>query len=233
MREQGLRLPSCAAANFVPRIRKLHFEPASIQLVQPLLDALEVLDRSIYDVEQRLAELAALEPAIAQLGTAPGVGMIVAASFISVVDDAHRFRRAHQVESYIGLVPSENSSGGAKRRLGAITKQGNSYLRSLLVQAGWVILRLKDRNDPLHRWAQAVAARRGRLVAVVAVARRLAGLLWAMWRDGTVYDPAFAARTGARGLRAAAQTLEFRAAALTRAATKARYSRTPRPEVTN
>jgi transposase len=203
------------------------------ELIEPLLTSLEAVDVSICRVEHRLAELAAAEPAIAQLGTVPGVGMIVAASFVSVIDDAHRFRRAHQVESYLGLVPTENSSGGSKRRLGAISKQGNSYLRALLVQSAWVILRIKDRSDPLRCWAQAVAARRGKRIAVVAVARRLAGLLWAMWRDGTVYDSALVGRTGARGLRAAAQTLEFRAAALTRAATKANYVRTRYPEVTN
>jgi hypothetical protein len=82
-----------------------------------------------------------------QLTTTPGVGPIVAASFVSVVDDAYRFRRAHQVESYLGLVPSEDTTGG-KRRLGAISKQGNSYLRALLVQAAWVIMRQPGRQNP-------------------------------------------------------------------------------------
>lgn len=65
-----------------------------------------------------------MEPLINQLATVPGVGLIVAATFVSVIDDAGSFKNAHQVEAYLGLVPSENSSGGpAKRRLGAITKQ--------------------------------------------------------------------------------------------------------------
>jgi transposase len=161
---------------------------------------------------------------VAQLTTVPGVGPIVAAQFVSVIDEARRFRNAHQVECYLGLVPSEDTTGG-KRRLGAITKHGNSYLRALLVQAAWSILRLPARTDPLQRWALAVATRRGKRIAIVALARRLAGVLWALWRDDTVYDPELAARVGARGLRKAAQNIEYRAAALEHAAAKARKHR--------
>jgi transposase len=128
---------------------------------------------------------------------------------------------ASQHESYVGLVPSEDSSGG-KRRIGAISKKGNSYLRALLVQSAWIILRSSNRVDPLHQWAQATAQRRGKRIAVVAVARKLAGLLWAMWRDGTVYDVDLTATSGARGLRAAAQATEQRATALEDAARKER-----------
>jgi transposase len=177
-------------------------------------------------VEQRLDQLCAAEPVVAQLTTTPGVGPIVAASFVSVIDAAQRFRSAHQVESYLGLVPSEDTTGG-KRRLGSISKQGNSYLRALLVQAAWTILRQSARTDPLQRWALAIAERRGKRIAVVALARRLAGVLWAMWRDSTVYEPELAAKSGARGLRKAAQSMELRAAALERAAVKVRRNRTP------
>jgi hypothetical protein len=128
------------------------------------------------------------------------------------------------VESYLGLVPSEDTTGG-KRRLGAISKHGNSYLRALLVQSAWLMLRLSGRSDPLQRWALAVAERRGKRIAIVALARRLAGVLWAMWRDNTVYEPELVARTGARGLRKAAQSIEFRAAALQRSAEKLRRHR--------
>jgi hypothetical protein len=142
-----------------------------------------------------------------------------------VIDEANRFRNAHQVESYLGLVPSEDSTGG-KRRLGSISKQGNSYLRAMLVQASWLMLRLPGRSDPLQRWALAIAERRGKRIAAVALARRLAGVLWAMWSDGTVYDPELAACSGARGLRRAAKSIELRAAALERAAIKVRRHRT-------
>jgi hypothetical protein len=193
--------------------------------IEPLLATLEALEPQLARVEKRLTELSAEEPVVNQLMTAPGVGPIVAASFVSVIDDAKRFRSGHEVESYLGLVPGENTTGG-KRRLGAITKQGNTYLRTVLTQSAWSILRAAHPDDPLRRWAQAVAKRRGQRIAVIALARRLAGVLWAMWRDGTVYDRAFAAQSGARGLRSAAQKIEFQAAELERAAAKFRRYRT-------
>jgi hypothetical protein len=136
-----------------------------------------------------------------------------------VVDDAKRFRRAHQVEAYLGLVPSEHTS--VQRRLGSITKQGNSYLRALLVQAAWCILRSRG-QDPLALWAKAIAQRRGKRIAVVALARRLAGVLWAMWRDGTVYDTQRLVHAAVRGLQQQVQTLGQQQRALERAARKNR-----------
>lgn len=144
---------------------------------------------------------------------------MVAAAFVSVIDEAGRFRNAHQVESYLGLVPSEDTSGG-RRRLGAISKAGNPYLRSLLVQGSWTLLRKKD-GDPLTRWARQIARRRGARIAVVALARRLAGVLWAIWRDGTVYDPQRVALKSAEGVSRHAQEREFQAQALRAAADKA------------
>jgi transposase len=232
-REHGQVLPSCDAEEFVNRMRSARIGDDLRQVLEPLLLTVDGLQLQLARVEQRLDELSAQEPVVAQLTTLPGVGRIVAASFVSVIDDARRFRHSHQVESYLGLVPSENSSGG-KVRLGGISKRGNSYLRALLVQAAWVILRLPSCGDPLQMWGREVVKRRGNRIGVIAVARRLAGILWAMWRDGTVYDAAMAAKSGARGLRAAAQSTEQRAAALERAAKKIRRPK-PRPaaEVTN
>jgi transposase len=226
VRERGGRLRLCDTEHFLSNVRKAGLDSQVLQVIHPLLSVLEVIDGELIQVEQSLEELCAKEPVVLQLTTTPGVGPIVAASFVSVIDDANRFRRAHQVESYLGLVPSETSSGG-KRRIGSITKQGNSYLRALLVQAAWVILRAPNRGDPLRSWGQAIANRRGKRVATVALARRLAGVLWAMWRDGTVYDADLVARSGAHGLRVAAQTIESRAIALERAARKVRKHRTP------
>jgi transposase len=221
VREQGERVPTCASDHFLAHVRKATLGDKVRATIEPLVSTLEPVEAQLAEVEQRLVELCSTEPAVALLMTAPGVGPIIAASFVSVIDDAHRFRNAHQVESYLGLVPSEDSSGG-KRRLGAISKQGNSYLRSVLVQGAWGILRGADPSDPLRQWGNAIAKRRGKSIAVIALARRLAGVLWAMWRDDTAYDPALVARAGARGLRLAAQQTEFRATALERAAVKLR-----------
>jgi transposase len=209
VREQGGKLPSCSTQHFVRRVREQKLEPAMASLIEPLLVLVKGIDAQLEPTEEKLTQLCAEEPITKVLTTAPGVGTVVAAAFVSVVDEAKRFQHAHQLESYVGLVPCEDSSGG-RRRLGAITKQGNSYLRMLLVQAGWNIMRSKD-SDPLKAWATQVAERRGKRIAVVALARRLVGVLWAMWRDGTDYDAHELVREGVRGLRKAAQSVERQA----------------------
>lgn len=124
---------------------------------------------------------------MARLRTAPGVGPVTATAFVATLDDVTRFAGAHQVEAYHGLVPTEYSSGEKQRR-GAITKAGNPRMRWLLVEAARGVLRSKrpDTAD-LRTWAERIAVRRGRRTAVVALARRLAGILYAMWRDGSDY----------------------------------------------
>jgi len=124
------------------------------------------------------------------LASAPSIGPVTASAVVATVDDITRFPSAHQFEAFLGLVPGERSSG-EKRRIGRITKAGNSRVRYLLVEAGWRILRANgDETAALRHWALGIAARRGKRIAAVAVARRLAGILYAMWRDGTPYDPA-------------------------------------------
>lgn len=218
-REQGEKLPKCSAEHFVDNVRKRRLDANLRGLVEPLLATLELVEKELGKVEAELGRVCADEPIIAHLCTVPGVGPIVAASFVSVVDDARRFRRAHQLESYLGLVPSEDSSGG-RRRIGAISKKGNSYLRAVLVQAAWSVLRHADRADPLRQWGEAVVRRRGKCIAVIAIARRLAGILWAVWRDGAVYDPLVLGGDTARGLRSSAERIQFQAHALERASRK-------------
>ena len=122
-------------------------------------------------------------PLVARLATAPAVGAITASAVVATVDDITRFASAHQFEAFLGLVPGERSSG-EKRRIGAITKAGNARVRYLLVEAGWRILRSKSpETAALRAWALRIAARRGNRIAVVALARRLAGILFAMWWD--------------------------------------------------
>ena len=218
VRAMGSKLPSCEAPHFHQKVKASALPAATRTVVQPLLAVIATIDAQLVEVEQRLEVACDQEPVIQQLATTPGVAKIVAATFVSVIDDAGRFRKAHQVQSYLGLVPSEDTTGG-RRRLGCITKSGNTYARAALVEAAWCIYRLRA-EDPLKLWAQSVARRRGSRIAVTALARRLAGVLWAMWRDRTVYEPARVALACAGGLRAAAQSTEMQAAALERAARK-------------
>ncbi len=117
----------------------------------------------------------------------PGVGPVTAVRFLAAIDDVTRFRSAHAVQSYVGLTPGENSSSERKQRTG-ITKAGPAELRRALVQAAWSLMRSKV-NDSLTIWARQLATRRHEFVAVVALARKLVGILFAIWRDGTSYRP--------------------------------------------
>lgn len=219
VRARGGCIPECSTRDFLAKLREVALDQPALLLIEPLRASLEVLTPQIADMDLRIEESCEQEPVIRRLMTVPCVGSVVAASFVSVIDEAGRFRNAHQVESYLGLVPSEDSTGG-RRRLGAISKAGNPYLRSLLVEASWTLLRKKD-GDPLARWGRQVARRRGPRIAVVALARRLAGVLWAVWRDDTVYDPQRVGLKSAEGVSRHAQEREFQAQALRAAADKA------------
>lgn len=216
-RARGVRLSSVASSSFARMVRKSTLGEELRALVEPLVIVVETLDVQIGQADRKLELLCTREPVIARLMTVPGVAPVVAAGFVSVVDDAKRFARAHQVESYLGLVPSEFTSG--VRRLGSITKQGNRYVRTLLNQAAWSMLRMK-KADPIKQWGLAVAARRGRRVAIIAVARRLIGVLWAIWRDGTVYEAARVGSASACGLTLQAQSVEYQARSVALAARK-------------
>jgi hypothetical protein len=136
LREQGEKLRSCDTEHFVAKFRAARLKQTAKSLVEPLVVVIETIESQLAKVEEDLGSLCRQEPVIARLATTPGVGAVVAAAFVSVVDDAGRFAHSHQVESYVGLVPCERTTGG-KRRLGAISKKGNGYLRGLLVQGAW------------------------------------------------------------------------------------------------
>ena len=109
------------------------------------------------------------------------------------VDEPRRFKSAHRVEAYLGLTPREWSSGEKQSR-GHITKASNNRMRKLLVQGrGLDLLRLRSpRTEALRKWATGIAVRRGKKIAIAALARRMTGVLLAMMRDRTWYlQPAF------------------------------------------
>ena len=135
-RAAGMLLPSCKTESFLPKLLAAKLDETTSALIVPLVKTLETIEVELVAVEKKLEDIASRDPVIQLCATAPGVGLIVAATFVSVIDEAHRFRNAHAVGAYLGLVPSENTTGG-KRRLGAITKQGNSWARATLVQAAW------------------------------------------------------------------------------------------------
>lgn len=187
MRTQLWRIRSGAASSFPDRLRahaeKLHQEvPAHIARQLVVLDAMNVQIRA---ADAQVRAIAKQHPVCQRLMTVPGVGPITAVRFVAALDDVTRFRTAHGVQSYLGLTPGENSSSERQRRTG-ITKAGSTPLRQALVQVAWTVIRTAP-NEPMTRWATQIAARRGRFIAVVALARKIAGILFALWRDGTTY----------------------------------------------
>jgi len=149
------------------------------------LVVLDVLTTQLREADRELAELAKANPVARRMMTMPGVGPVTALRFLAALDDVGRFSTAHSVSSYLGLTPGERSSAEKQQRTG-ITKAGPKILRSVLIQGAWVALRRRP-TDPMVRWANQIAERRGRHVAVVALARKMSGILFAMWRDGTDY----------------------------------------------
>jgi len=184
LRRDGVRLPSGGAATFGPRVHA-----RAVRETAPLLALLRPLNRQLAALEAQRARGMAANAAARRLCTVPGVGPVTAAAVVATRDDVRRFASAGQVAAYVGLVPRERSSGEQQRR-GPLTTAGNSRVRWLFVQAAWAYWRSRaTAGTALRAWVERLAARRGRVRAVVALARRLARILYAVWRDGTVYKP--------------------------------------------
>jgi transposase len=149
-----------------------------------LLDLLDRLNPTIAKLTLAVEQEMEKWPEAKRLATHPGVGALTALAFVLIIGTAERFRCGKQIASYLGLVPSEESSGD-RRRLGHISKQGNSLLRFLLVEAAQVTVRSVPewRSKYFH-----LAMRRGRKIAKVAMARRLAVRLYWMMRKGWDYE---------------------------------------------
>jgi transposase len=164
-------------------LEQLPLLPYAAERRKRLLAGLDELEVEIVELDRRVAEEARQRPEAVRLMTHPGVGPVTALAMVLTLGPAERFGSAKQVGSYFGLIPREESSGG-KQRLGRISKQGSSFLRFLLVEAG----QTAARYDPqLQRFYRRLAARKNRSVAKVAVARRLATRLYLMLREDWTY----------------------------------------------
>jgi transposase len=186
LRQSGYRLGPGAAEQAPARLARLALPPALAETLAPLRRVLDTLSEEIHDLDVRCETAAAGDAVVQRLRSVPGVGPIVALTFRAYVDNLGRFQHASQVSAAMGLVPREDSSAERRHR-GHITKGGPSDVRSLLVQAAWACWRSK-RSGTLHAWVERVAARRGRRIAVVALARRLSRILYAIWRDQSRFD---------------------------------------------
>jgi transposase len=186
LRQEGIRLASGSVERVLGRLTRVELPETLAAAIAPLRVLIMQLNATLTAVDAALDERATQDAVTQHLMTAPGVGPIVALTYQAVMDTPDRFRNgAASASAFLGLVPSEDSSG--ERRLkGSITKAGSRELRALLVQASWVIWRgTTAAGAELRAWAHALADRRGRRIAVVALARRLSRILFALWRDGT------------------------------------------------
>jgi transposase len=179
-----------SSKNFAAAVRNVALEhpdglPLAIETLlvsfEQLCDQLEVLDEQIHTLAEN-------DETCRRLMTMPGVGPHVSLAFTTHLDDPKRFASSDDLASYLTLVPGEYTTGGKLKRTGTI-HAGPLYLKALLVQSAWSLYRARPR-DPVVLWARSIADKRGRRIAIIALARKIATVMWSMWKLGSSYDPA-------------------------------------------
>jgi transposase len=165
------------------QLEGLNLDPWASRRREELLRMLDQIDASLKQFDQAVNEQAAASPEAVRLMSHPGVGPVTSLGFVLIIGPVTRFQRSKPVASYLGLNPSEHSSGG-RQRLGAISKQGNPMLRGLLVEAGHTAAR---QDAELRQDYQRLRLRRGGSVAKVAIARKLAVRMYWMLRRQVNY----------------------------------------------
>jgi transposase len=160
--------------------------------LDPLLAEIESLNAGIAEYDRRIEQIAKeVHPEVALLRQVKGVGPLISLTFVLTLDDPQRFRRSRDVGCFLGLRPGRRNSGRSEPQL-HISKEGDRYLRTLLVQGAHYILGPFGEDSDLRRWGLKLAERGGKNAkkrAVVAVARKLAVLLHKLWVSGEVYEP--------------------------------------------
>jgi len=187
----GARLPACDATSFARRVTaQVPVELAGA--LQPVLAQIAALTATIARYDRTIEEVATTQyPVTARLRQVTGVGALTALAFVLTVDDPTRFPNGRAVGAYFGLCPRRADSGSQRPQLG-ITKCGDGLVRQLLVQAAHYILGPFGPDCQLRRWGMVLAQRGGKNAkkrAVVAVARKLASLLYSLWVHDTRYEP--------------------------------------------
>jgi len=187
----GERLPKCDADQM--GVEKMQGLPAVlVEALRPLLETVESLTKQIKASDQKLEQLAGRDyPETELLRQVSGVGSLISLTFVLTVEDPTRFRKSRDVGCYVGLRPKRSESGQSRPQLG-ISKEGDVYLRKLLVQGAHCILSQKSPDTDLKRWGLKLAGKGNKNAkkrALVAVARKLAILLHHLWVNGEVYEP--------------------------------------------
>jgi transposase len=192
LRELGIALPA-GAHGLRRRVVALLEEativpPLTCETLRGLLDELGALEAHLAAMDARLDALGRTHPIAIRLQQIPGVGPVTATALIGSVAHMHAFRRGRFFASWLGLTPRVRASGHV-RQTGRISKQGDRYLRTLLAHGARSVLRTTGRHPAsrLHQWAATLAARRGYARAIIAVANKLARIVWAVWHHEQPY----------------------------------------------
>jgi len=159
-------------------------------LLRTTADEVRDLDRRIEEAESTLKRMAREMDAAVRLQTVPGIGLLTATALIGSVGEPGRFPSGRHLASFLGLVPRESSSGD-RRRLGAITKRGDGYVRMLFTHGARSVLRaasVRKQNDRLRTWALETQKRKGHNKATVALANKLTRIAWAVWLKDRPYE---------------------------------------------
>ena len=197
LREFGVAIP-LGAKLVLPRMAEAMAEGRVPEELHTLLgvSATEIrkLEENVKECDLLLARMARSIPVAAALQEIPGIGPLGSTAIIPAVGDPHRFRSGRKMSAFFGIVPREHSSGN-RRRLGSITKRGDTYVRTVFIHGGRSVLLAAHRRknlDRLHRWALEVERRQGRNRAAVAIANKMVRIAWAVWTRGTRYNGALA-----------------------------------------
>ncbi len=184
----GLIMTKTAGRTFTHRAAAvLDRDPAYAAFAQPLLAVLRTILEQIRSYDRQLRALARTDPNAVRLMGVPGIGHLTALAFIATIEDPGRFRRSTEVGAYFGLTPRVHQSGEIER-MGRITKAGDNLTRSYLVEAANVLLTRIKRSTPLREWGLKIVRRAGLKKAQIAVARKLAVMMHAIWSDGTEFE---------------------------------------------
>jgi transposase len=189
LRGFGLKVGPTTPKTFEARVRELvEGHPTLETVAEALLAARAELLRRFKDLEKRLVAVGRDDARVRRLTTVPGVGNLVALTFVAAIDDPTRFRSSRQVGAYYGLTPSRYQSGETDVS-GRISKIGDHGVRMMLYEAANVMLTRPVKGSALKDWALAIAKRAGARKAKVALARKLAVVLHRMLVDGSTFEP--------------------------------------------
>jgi transposase len=158
-------------------------------LLEDLRQDLIRLDERVSEMDKKIHTLAHSMPAAKLLQSIPGIGPMIATAIVCAVGDGKQFKRGRDLAAWLGLTPRQQSSGGKDRLLG-ISKRGDTYLRTLLIQGAKSVLKVVDKKtDPRSLWLQNLCARKHKNIAAVALANKNARIAWALLSNETSYLP--------------------------------------------